>query len=116
MEIRMARGDIVTRSFTIKNKNGTLYTDVPDEIYFTVKTSASERAFKFQKRLSNGGIVNTDPGKYQFAIEPEDTNNLGFGMYDFDIEIVKAPTLKKTFFGNLIIEKEVTHACNEGGT
>jgi len=111
----MARGDIVSRSFTIKNKDGTVFSETPDEIYLTAKTSAYDREYKFQKRLSDGGIVNVAPGKYQFTIIPEDTNALCFSIYYFDIEIVKMPSLKKTFFGQLVIEKEVTHACNEGG-
>lgn len=115
MEIRMARGDIVTRSFTIMNKDGTLFEEVPDEIYLTVKASASDSKYKFQKRLSDGGIVNTEIGKYQFTIKPEDTNPLGFRTYEFDIEVVSEPWLKKTFVGRLVLEKEVTHACNEGG-
>ena len=115
MEIRMPRGDIVSRSFTIKQKDGTVYTDTPDEIYFTVKDSANYKEYRFQKRLTDGGIVNIEPGKDQFSIMPEDTNDLSFSTYDFDIEIVKAPGLKRTFFGKFILEKEVTHAYNEGG-
>lgn len=115
MEIRMARGDVVSKSFTIKNRDGTVYDQTPDDIYLTVKTSALESEFLFQKRLSTGGITNLETGKYQFTILPEDTNGLSFRTYDFDIEIVKAPSLKKTFYGKLILEKEVTHACNEGG-
>ena len=114
MEIKMARGDIVTKTITIKNPDGTAYSDTPDNIYFTVKKYHTDHDFKFQKRLSDGGIVNTDTGKYQFSIQPEDTNNLPFGDYDFDIEIVKAPLLKKTFNGKLVLDKEVTHAYNEG--
>lgn len=115
MEIRMARGDITSRSFTIKNKDGTVFDETPDEIYFTVKESARDRDYLFQKRLSDGGIIGIEDHKYQVTILAEDTNGLNFGTYDFDIEIVKEPSLKKTFCGKFILEKEVTHACNEGG-
>lgn len=114
MEIRMARGDIITKSFTIKNADKTAYSETPDEIYLTVKKNYTDHEFLFQKRLSNGTIANIDTGKYQFTIQPEDTNGLFFGEYDFDIEIVKAPNLKKTFSGRLFLEKETTHANNEG--
>lgn len=113
MEIVMARGDLETRTFTLKNKNGTIYQTAPDEIYFTVKANAADRNYKFQKRLSDGGITFVETGKYQFTILPEDTDGLGFGTYDFDIELVKAPSLKKTFCGKLVIDKEVTHHNNE---
>lgn len=114
MKIVMSRGDVVTRTFTIKNSDRTVFTEAPDEIYLTVKSTANEYDFKFQKRLSEGDFILIEPGKYQFTINPEDTNDLKFMTYDFDIEIVKSPHLKKTFLGTLTIEKEVTHWYNEG--
>lgn len=114
MDIKMARGDTVSRAFTVKNKDGTVFAETPDEIYFTVKKTYTDRNFKFQKRLSTGGIESVDTGKYKFTIFPEDTNGLTFGDYDFDIEIVKAPGLKQTFCGKLTLQKEVTHSYNEG--
>lgn len=114
MEIRMARGDLVTKTFRLLKKDKTTYETEPDEIYFTVKTVASECDFKFQKRLSRGEIIRVEQGKYQFTILPQDTDGLLFSNYDFDIEIVKEGTLKRTFTGQLVLTKEVTHACNEG--
>jgi len=114
MEIRMARGDMETRQFLLKNSSGQTYSTAPDEIYFTVKKTADDKDFIFQKRLSSGGITLIETGKYQFVIEPEDTNQMKYGEYVFDIEIVKDGLLKKTFCGKLILEKEVTHYYNEG--
>lgn len=114
MEIRMARGDIKTKTFTIRRKDKSVYQDTPDEIYFTVKKYHTDHEFLFQKRLSDGKIASIEAGKYQFTIQPEDTNNLDFGEYEFDIEIVKAPNIKETFCGILNLDKEVTHANNEG--
>ena len=114
MEIRMARGDIESRNILLKNRDGTPYATVPDEIYFTVKKNASDHDFLFQKKIADGTIALVEPGKYQFTIEPEDTDNLGFGTYDFDIEVVKDGEIKKTFCGTLSLAKEVTHHYNEG--
>ena len=114
MKIVMSRGDIVKKTFTIKNSDGTVFTEAPDEIYLTVKSTANEYDYKFQKRLTDGDFTLIEPGKYQFVINPEDTNDLRFMTYDFDIEVIKLPDIKKTFLGTLTIDKEVTHWYNEG--
>ena len=115
MEITMARGDMETRTFQIRSPDGTPYTDELDEIYFTVKKDANERSFRFQKRLSDGGIISTGDGTYEFTIQPQDTDGMGYGNYVFDIELVKDGEIKKTFMGMLILTREVTHSYNEGG-
>jgi len=114
MEIRMARGDLESRQFLLKNASGETFTTEPDEIYLTVKKTADDKEFIFQKRLSTGGITLVQTGKYQFVIEPEDTNKMKYGDYAFDIEIVKNGLIKKTFLGRFILDKEVTHYYNEG--
>lgn len=114
MQITMPRGDLLTKSFIIRAPDKTPYTEQLDEVYLTVKKSFRDRNFKFQKRMSNGGIDYVGDGRYQFVIQPEDTNGLDFGDYDFDIEIVKIGEIKKTFAGKLILTSESTHAVNEG--
>ena len=54
MEIKMARGDIERRNIQLKNRDGTPYATVPDEIYFTVKKNANEHDFLFQKKMADG--------------------------------------------------------------
>lgn len=112
MEIVMARGDILTQAFTVTE--GTQAPEAFDEIYFTVKKSANDRDFLFQKKLSDGSIYEVETGKYQFTIEPEDTNNMAFGSYGFDIELIRTGTLKRTFCGEFVLTKEYTHYYNEG--
>ena len=113
MQIMMPRGDMVSKSFVIWDPDKALFTNQFDEIYFTVKKTYRDRNYLFQKRLSNGGIVNVGEGKYQFTIMPEDTNNLDFGEYMFDIELVIEGQMKKTFTGRLRLTEESTHATNE---
>lgn len=115
LEIRMARGDLVTKSFRLIGPQNSTYTIEPDEIYFTVKLNSRDHDYKFQKRLSDGGIDLVETGRYIITIDPEDTDNLLFGVYEFDIEVVKTGSIKKTFCGKLVLEKEVTHHYNEGG-
>lgn len=114
MEIAMARGDLLKKSFTIRGPNKEAYTETMDDIFFTVKKTAEEREFKFQKRLSDGGIESLGDGRYQFTIDPENTDGLPYGDYVFDIELFIDGALKKTFLGKFILLKEVTHHYNEG--
>jgi len=112
MNITMPRGDIRPVSFTINDANGTPSDISFDEIYFTVKRSFTDKRFLFQKKLSTGEIEQTNTGEYSLIIEPEDTNNLYFGEYAFDIEVVNTD-VKQTFVGELILTEEATHAANE---
>lgn len=116
MKIEMARGDIHKQRFTLLGGDGQPYAEPLDNIYFTVKKNANDKDYKFQKRLSDDDIVWVEAGTYQFTIMPDDTNGLPFGDYDFDIEVVRSGTIKKTFLGKFILGKEVTHAYNEGGS
>ena len=113
MTIDMARGDRETRSFCVNGPDKTPFVEEFDNIYMTVKKSASDKGYKFQKRLSDGGIIKTGDGTYEFTILPEDTNGLDFGDYEFDIELVIEGELKKTYCGVLHLGKEVTHQHNE---
>ena len=113
MEITMARGDLESRTFQIRSPDGTPFTEELDEIYFSVKRNHNDRNVKFQKRMTTGEIVSLGEGRYQFAIEPGDTDGLAFGEYEFDIELVKNGLIKKTFAGTLKLLREVTHANNE---
>lgn len=113
MEITMARGDLETRTFRVNGPDRSPFLNAFDNIYMTVKKFAEDKKYIFQKRLSDGGIMQVDDGVYQFTIMPDDTDGLAFGDYDFDIELVINGELKKTYLGVLHLTKEVTHHSNE---
>lgn len=120
MRISMPRGDIRLVRFLVNDQDD-LATGVDfTEIYFTVKRSAKDHDFIFQKRLSAGEIEKLGPGDYQLRINPEDTNNLvinspKFPYYVFDIQLDfdgESP-IKETFVGTFVLTEEVTYAENE---
>ena len=120
MRIAMPRGDIRLVRFRVNNRRGKPADVDFTEIYFTVKRSAKDRPFIFQKRLSTGGIVKLGTGDYQLKIEPEDTcnmvvNDVSFPHYDFDIQVEYEDSVKETFTGIFVLNSEVTHIENEGG-
>ena len=106
----MARGDIKAIGFSVKLGEET-QTEF-DDVYFTVKRKFTDRDVKIQKSLRDGSITN-DNGHFTFMINPGDTDPLDFGDYDFDIEIIRLPSIKKTFTGIFSLTKEVTHSINE---
>lgn len=110
----MHRGDYTKKKINILDKTD-LNTNIDfNEIYITFKKSTKSQDFLFQKKLSTGEIQKNEDGSYTFEILPEDTNQLKFGDYVFDIELVcSVPKIKQTFLGNLYLLEEVTYALNE---
>ena len=113
MRIALIRGDIDYERFLITDREGNP-TDVDfDEIYFTVKKNTKVVNVLFQKKLSDNEIEKLGTGDYQVKIDPEDTNNLPYGDYVFDIQLVYQDLIKKTFPGIFAVLDEVTYLQNE---
>ncbi len=114
MNIELIRGDTLDLKFQRKLSNNEVITEVPDKMYFTVKSSYYDEDYLFQKRLEDGSITfNSKDNYYYFTIEPEDTNDLNYSTYVYDIEIIKDGIVKTILKGKLKIKEEVTFALNE---
>lgn len=113
MKIIMPRGDLRNVVFVVENVDGTTSDIEFTEIYMTVKRSFEDRWFIFQKKLSDNTITHDSDG-YHFTIEPDDTNDLDFGSYVFDLEFIADDTLKQTVTGTLLVTAEATTVWNEG--
>lgn len=112
MEISLPRGDIRNIKFQVTD-NGEPYIDF-DEVYFTVKKDYKTSDTLIQKKLSDETIhLDRTTGYFSFRFEPEDTEDLAYKTYVFDIEVVKGTIIKQTTLGNLIITPEVTFPANE---
>ena len=99
--------------FQRKNKEGQPIEDKAPKIYFTVKESNEEEEVVLQKTIDD--MEFDENFIYHFTIWPEDTDNLYYGTYKYDIQ-VKYPEVnyKKTISkGNFIIEDESTWKANE---
>ena len=113
MRIAMARGDIKVVRFLIQDIEGEQSDTDFTEIYFTVKKTRNDRQYIFQKKLSAGGITKLSPGDYQLKINPEDTQNMAYGNYKFDVQIHYRDQLKETFVGDFVVNDEITYPMNE---
>lgn len=113
--MNMTRGDTYEFKFQRKNQNKEVITEKPDKMYFTVKENYYLKDFLFQKRLEDNSITyDEETNYYMLTINPEDTNNLSYKDYVYDIEIIDGDKVKTIAKGTLKITEEVTFAKNEG--
>lgn len=115
MTINMPRGDIRLVPFNVKDATGELSDIQFEDIYFTVKRNYFDQEPIFQKKLSTGEIETDGQGNFWFTIHAEDTDNLSYGKYVFDIELVcLAEGIKQTTTGDFNLTYEATFRSNEG--
>lgn len=112
MNIKLNRGDTKQLKFNVLDKSKKQITDFT-EIYFTLKKNHVTSNVLIQKKLSNGGIKLGEDNYYHFVLNSEDTANLDYDTYVFDIELIIGNTYKKTYLGTLSLDKEVTFNVNE---
>ncbi len=87
-----------------------------DQIYFTVKENFELDDFVLQKKIGDG-ITLGDDNCYHLLLNPEDTDNLKFKDYVYDIAVVIGSEVKQKATvkrGTFKIDYEATHAGNEG--
>ena len=117
VEIDIVRGDNRTFKFQRKTEQGQVITDEPNEMYITFKTNDVINDYVIQKVYSKNEITyNSSTHYWSFELTPKDTNNLSYGIYMFDVEIITDENKVKTICeGILTINSEITFASNEGG-
>jgi len=78
-----------------------------DTVYFTVKKSTRTEIKEVQKIIT---VFNMN-GQAVFDIEHEDTKNMSFGTYYYDIQLTSAEGRVITIIpaSNFILEEEVTY-------
>lgn len=98
--IYMTRGDTATINLSIKNDNKEEYElGEGDVVVFSVKKTLSDETYLIQKTFKDKEIV----------IEHEDTRNLYFGEYLYDIQLTFADGKVSTIVtpSKLVLESEV---------
>lgn len=100
-KIFLTRGDSAIFTLTITDTNGDEYTPAEgDEITFTVKANTETRDILIQKDASSGKI----------EIQLEDTENLEYGNYVYDVQLKKSDGYVDTIITphEFRLEEEVT--------
>lgn len=81
--IRLTRGDTARLTVPIINlvDHSEYVMQAGDALYLTVKKRATDREFLFQKKVVGSNAIH---------IKPDDTSELSFGKYRYDIQITTA--------------------------
>lgn len=114
MDFEFTRGDTKVFKFKLKDKNGEdLKLASTDKLYFTVKTNANSTERIMQKTLGNG-IILKDDGYYYVTINSEDTAELNYSTYGYDVEIKTGTGIVKTLLvGTITLTEEFTFRRDE---
>lgn len=113
-KIELIQGDTSpVYKFQRKNEDGTVITTQPKKMWITFKRSCSCDDALFQKTLEDG--IKFEDNYYKFQFLPEDTCQLQYATYGFDIAIINEAGEKKTLLndGELEIVRHYTKKCNE---
>lgn len=112
--LTIIRGDTKYFKFQRKKKHDeSIITKLPDKLYFTIKYDYNIDDVIFQKTLENGIEFNAADNYYYITIDPKDTNNLPYGKFVYDIEVIKDEIKQTIAIGEIEIVNEVTFANNE---
>lgn len=100
--ISITRGDSAIFALAVKKADGEPYEiSEGDTVIFTVKKSTYDKEIITQKTVVNGVIT----------INPDDTKNLEYGTYYYDVELTQADGFVSTVISphKFIVEQEVTY-------
>lgn len=101
MKIEIVQGDTSKiYKFQRKNIDNEVIKTLPLKMWITFKYTYNDNEMLFQKTLENGIIYSEEDNYYRFQLLPEDTNNLAYGTYGFDIAILNESGEKKTLLNN----------------
>ncbi len=106
MKLFMTRGDTMPLKFQRKDAEGKVITTSPSEMTFTVKRSWDVENALICKHLAD--MTKDEENVWHVAIEPENTENLPYGAYVWDIEVVTAEYVCTIAKGELMLTEEAT--------
>lgn len=114
MDFEFTRGDTKVFKFKLTDKNKEDISLTPgDKLYLTVKQTPNSKKVEIQKTLDNG-IVLKDDGYYYVTISAEDTANMAYGTYGYDIEIKTMTGIVQTLIiGSITLTEEYTFKGDE---
>lgn len=112
MDISFTRGDTQFLQFQIKDANGDLI-ELTDEdvVYFTVKQNPNSKKILIQKKYPDD--ISYSDGYFYFVINSEDTSNLAYGQYQYDIEIKSGEYVRTLGMGTIELTEEITFRSDE---
>ena len=107
MSIEITRGDSATYVAVVMQDGEIVPFSAGDTVYFTVKTSVSTAEKLIQKIITEFD----DDGRAIINIEPEDTKNLAYKRYVYDVQHTSAEGKVTTIIkpSGFVVGGEVTY-------
>lgn len=110
--LEQIRGDTIKYYFQRLDAEGNVITDTPESLYFTVKKDYKTKDFFIQKTLADMAFDTTD-STWHFTLDPADTDNMKYGTYVYDVQVVQDGIKTTIAKGDFVLEEEVTFVTNE---
>ena len=111
--MQITRGNTKYLKFQRHYCDDEVITELPQNIYFSIKYDYNQDEFLIQKTLNNGIEYDTKDNYYYITINPDDTEDLPYGKYYFDIKVVDNDYKNTIACDELEITERVTSANNE---
>lgn len=113
--MNITRGDDKRFKFARYDDKKNIIEEIADEIFFSVKYNNLDDEVLIQKKLSDNTIeFSSEDYFYRFWIDSQDTDELSYGCYKYDIERIVDGRKKTISKGTFTIEEETTFLGNEG--
>ena len=112
-DFEFPRGDTCPVKFDVVDNNGNaLDLSTVSEIYFTLKKNYNTATAILQKKYTTGGIT-VEGNVGSLVLTHDDTKELSYGRYVYDIQIVSGTYVKTIVLGEITLTNESTHYANE---
>lgn len=112
MDIEFTRGDTQFLKFRLKDLDGnTVELTDTDKLYFTVKQNQYSKKVLIQKKYPDD--IRYSDGYFSFTLNSSDTSDLGYGTYQYDIELKSGDFIKTLGLGTITLTEEITHRRDE---
>lgn len=95
-EIFLTRGDSATISFDIKDGETTYDLNTGDKVYFRMALKAGKSPVALTKECE----IDVEHGKAILSLAPDDTANLQFKIYRYEVELVTTEDAHYTFIAD----------------
>lgn len=104
--IRLVRGTSLTLTVTVTDGDGNPYTMTEQGVVrFGVKQNVTAGEYLVKKEVTVG-----ENGKYSFQLMPEDTEELPFGIYKYDVGLQEGDHYYNVIpCSDLVLCQNVTH-------
>ncbi len=111
-DFEFPRGDTMPVSFELTDSNGNELDFSSAEVYFTLKKNYNTQTAILQKKYSLGEIE-IEGKNGNLVLEHNDTAELSYGKYVYDIQIKSGDYVKTLVIGQIELTKESTWKVNE---